>query len=90
MRRAPWGTAHLLAVRVPGSSALPPQPHQRFHLSHLRGGSRFNSQIPNSPGTRLSVCLFAILVPSLTCLLKYRAFKILIAVKSGELFMYLV
>lgn len=73
MRRAPWGTAHLLAVRVPGSSAAPPQPRQRFRLSHLRGGGRL-IQTPNSPGTRLSVCLFAILVPSLTCLLKYWAF----------------
>lgn len=89
MRRAPWGTAHLLAVRVPGSSAPPPRPRQRFHLSHLTGGSRFNSQISDSSGIHLFAYLPSLYPVSRVCL-SIGLFKILITVKFGELFTYSV
>ena len=89
MRRAPWGTAHLLAVRVPGSSAPPPRPRQRFHLSHLIGGSRFNSQISDSSGIHLFAYLPTLYPVSHVCL-SIGLFKILITVKFGELFTYSV
>lgn len=68
MRRALWGTAHLLAVRVPGSSVPPPQPRQWFHLSCLIGGGRFNSQVSDSSGTHLFVYLPSLCFLSPICL----------------------